>query len=171
MMSQNDQTHFKNLAANATLWQGLMSQYRSCIANKCDVVNKLFRSFEVKMWKCYHVTMNSPYFTFFAKLTQRWCNVLISTSRTNCEFDVEVTKVYRRYHCNMRDRLGGDFFSRFCGNVGITLWFNVVVWVLWRRYEFNVAISTLQQHCQYNINNTPWIKLTIQRWNNVRATL
>lgn len=37
------------------------------------------------------VAMNNLHFTFFAKLTQRRCNVLTLKSRRRCEFDVVVT--------------------------------------------------------------------------------
>ena len=49
--------------------------------------------------------------------------------------------------------------------------FDVVVLRLWRHFKFDVAISTLQQRCQYNIHSTPWVKFTTQCWGNLGAIL
>ena len=54
-----------------------------------------FRKFKAKLWKCYHMTNNSPHFTFFAKPAQCWCNFVISTLRKCCKFDVTVATLYR----------------------------------------------------------------------------
>ena len=56
----------------------LTSQHRPCIPDKCHVVINLFYNFEAMLQKHFHVTMNNPYLTFFAKLTQCWCHVLRS---------------------------------------------------------------------------------------------
>ena len=57
-----------------------MLQYRLCIPSKCNAVDKLFHSSKARLWKYYNVTMNRPNMTFFAKLTQCWCKVVIPKS-------------------------------------------------------------------------------------------
>ena len=47
----------------------LMSQCRHCVPDKCHVIIKLWHNFAKRLWKCYHVTINSPNLTFFAKAT------------------------------------------------------------------------------------------------------
>ena len=61
-------------------------------------------------------------FSFFAKLTQRLCNVVILTLR----HWVAITKMYRHCHYNIHDMLWGEFTIQRCGNVGKTFW-------IWRR--------------------------------------
>lgn len=55
---------------------------------------KLFYNFEVRLWKCYNVTMDSLYFAFFTKLTQRWCNVVIYQCREDVKLDIAVRTLY-----------------------------------------------------------------------------
>ena len=141
-----------------------MSQYRPCIPDKCNAS-------EARLWKCSPATINRPYFPFFSKLTQRWCNILIPMSKRRCEYKVVVTTLYLRCHCNIHDLLWGEFFIQSWGNIGTTLWFDVVASTLWRRCEFDATISTLQQLWQYSNCSTPWVKLIIQRWCYVEVTL
>ena len=89
----------------------LMSQYQPCIRDELNFVIKLFHDFEGMLWKCYHVTINSPYFTFFARLMQRWCNVVVPTSRRRCEFDIAVLTLHRRYHYKIHDILCGELVN------------------------------------------------------------
>ena len=69
------------------------------------------------------------------------------TLRRRCEFAVAVTTLYRRYHYDIHDMLQSEFTIQCWGNAGRKLW-------IWRRSidvgKTNVAISTLQQRCQYN---------------------
>ena len=65
------------------------------------------------------VAMNNLHFTFFAKLTQRRCNVLTLKSRRRCEFDVVVT-LYRRCHYSIHDLLWGEFTIQSWGKVETT---------------------------------------------------
>ena len=58
-----------------------MSQYQPCVPDKFDVTIYLFYNFNAKLWKRNHATMNNPQLTFFEKLTQPWCKVVISKSR------------------------------------------------------------------------------------------
>ena len=67
---------------SVTIWN-LRTTTPAC----CGIVN-LFYNFEAMLTKYYHTTLNNPHLRFFAKLTQRWCNVVISTSRRRCKFDV-----------------------------------------------------------------------------------
>ena len=144
----------------------MTSQYQPYIPDKCHTVItvfKLFHKYEARLWKCYHVTMNSSYFLLFAKLTQLWCNVVIPTSRRGCEFDAAVAMLYWCCHCNIITCSGVNLLSSVEGNVGTRLWIDAIVLVLWRPCEFDVTMSTSQQRCQYNVHSTPWDKLTIQR--------
>ena len=77
---------------------------------KCHVINKHLYNFEARLWKCYHMIMNSLQFRFSSTLTERWRNVLTPTSRTRCEFDIVVTKLNLRCGCNIHDLMYGESF-------------------------------------------------------------
>ena len=99
-----------------------------------------------------NVSMNNPNMTFFATLTQCWCNIVIPPSIGRCEFDVAVSTLSRRCHYKIHDILWGEFTEfiiQHWGNVD-----NNVVNLTW--------ISTLQHRCQYNILSTLWVELTNQ---------
>ena len=127
----------------------LTSQYQPYIPDKCHTVItvfKLFHNQEARLWKCYHVTMNSSYFLLLAKLTQLWCNVVIPTSRRGCEFDAAVTMLYWCCHCNIYYMLWGEFTIQCWGQ----RWYNVVNWrhsisfvkTLWVwRHDVNIATT------------------------------
>ena len=129
-------------------------------------LRNFFHNFETRLSKCYYETMNSPHFTFFARLRKCWCNVLVLASRRHCEFCIVVTTLYQRCHYNIN-----DMSSRAEGALIHHCDFDVIVLTLWRCCEFDVNILTLQQRFQYNIHITPWIKLTTKRWGNDEATL
>ena len=78
----------------------LMLQYQPCIPEKCHVIVNLFYNFEVKLWKRYHITMNSPHLKILIKLGEHWYNLVVSTSRRRGEFDVAVSTLYQRCHCH-----------------------------------------------------------------------
>ena len=99
----------------------------------------IFYNLEAMLWKCYHVTMKSPHFLFYAKLKQRWFKIQISTSRRRCEYDVAVTMLHQSFHYNIHNMLWGEFFIQLWDNVGTLLWFDVVVSTLWR-WEFDAGI-------------------------------
>ena len=126
MFTKNDIFKRKQFLETFRVWEGndglnLMSQYQPCIPDKCHVVNKIFHNFEIRLWKCYHVTMNNLPFTFFVKLTQRCRNVVIPSSRRRYEFEVTVTTLYRRCHFNIHNMLWGDFFVQRWSNVGYAI--------------------------------------------------
>ena len=128
----------------------LVWQYGTYVPQHLHVVN-LFYNFEAMLTKYYHTTLNNPHLRFFAKLTQRWCNVVISTSRRRCEFDVASMNFKHWISVAVTTSTGycwGELTIQRWGNVFTT--FDVVVLTLSRRCETDVAISTLQQR-QYNI--------------------
>ena len=120
----------------------------------CHKIDSAYRRnallFEERLWKYYHATMNNPYFTFFAKPPQRWCSVIILTSRRRYELDVAVTTLYRRLYCNIHNILQEDLLSSVEATL-VKRETHVALLTFWRRWEFNVPISTLRHRCQYNI--------------------
>ena len=120
------------------------------------------------LWKCYNVTTNSSQLTLFGKLTQRWYNIVIPTSRRRSEFDVGLSVLYRYWHFNTRDMLWYEFTIQRSDNLGRKLWVwrRIVLSTLSKRFELYVIISTLQQRC-----STPSVELIIKRWGRVRAAL
>ena len=131
-----------------TVWEGnnglnLMSQYRPCIPGKYQWVFTVFHHFEVRLWKCYNVTINGSHLVSFTKLTQRWCNVVIPTSRRRCEFDIAVTTLYRRCYCNSRDMMWGEFTIQRWGNISTTLW----IW----RHSIDVGKTLWIWRCNFNV--------------------
>ena len=99
--------NFWSIRGNTCL--NLMTQYRVCIPAKYDVFVKHFYNFEKRLRKCYHVTMNCLHLRFVAKLTQRWCNVMIPMSRKRCEFNVAVTTLNGHYQYNIYCMLCSEF--------------------------------------------------------------
>lgn len=93
------QTSKKQLFGTLRVWKrskglNLISKYWCCIPDQYHRVVKLFHNFEALLWRFYHVTMKTPYLTFFGKLTQRWRNIVIPTSRSRClQFSINVVSV------------------------------------------------------------------------------
>ena len=144
-------------------WPDFDVKYRPCIPNKYHFVIKYFYNFEARVWKSYHVTVNSPIRMFFTKLTHRWCNFVISMSIRRYEihpcidFAITASTIY----CDV------NWLSNVEEMQAERYEFDVVISALQRPCEFDVVISTLQQRFPYNIHIAQWIELTI----NVEATL
>ena len=131
----------------------LMSQYQSCVPEKCIVVIDLFYNFEAKLRKCYHATMNNPHLTFFAKLTQPWFNVIILTSRRCCKFDFSVWTLHPTFSLQHR-------------------WHILIEAKLPQRCKLDIVVSTLwRRRFEYNIHSILWVEPTIQRWSKVGPTV
>ena len=128
-----------------------MSQYWPCIPGKCHKVVILFHNFEARLWKCYYMTI-IVHMWLFAKLTQRWWNVIIPASGRRCEFKVVVTKLYRRCRYNIRDMLWGEFFIQRWGNLSPALW-------IWSCSISVVNLTSWFQPCKKVVN----IILIVQR--------
>ena len=120
-----------------------MSQNRLCIPEKCLVVWGKF----VEILLCNH---EQSIFYALCKAAQRWCSVVILTSRRRYELDVAVTTLYRRLYCNMHNILQEDLLSSIEATL-VKRETDAALLTFWRRWEFNVAISTLHHRCQYNI--------------------
>ena len=165
--------------------------YRPCIPDKCHVVIKLFHNFKARFWKCYHLTMNIPHLTFFAKVTQCWCNAVILRLKRCCGFDVAVVYI--------------TFSQRYKFDVIVlTLWIwrfqccnNIVNATCISRRELNILSSvdeTLEKCCNLDdvtstslqfwcnviitlstlplqLHDMLWDEFTIQQWSNVVTTL
>ena len=70
-------------------------------------------------WKSVEMlSINSPHMTFFAKLTQCWSKVVISTTRRRIKFDVVVSVLQRRYEFDVSKNFWGSYFFK-------TLWISV----------------------------------------------
>ena len=114
-------------------------------AGKHHTFLKLFYNFEVRLWKCYKVTMDSLYFAFFTKLTQRWCNVVIYQCREDVNLDTAVTTLY--WHLPLQHlwyTVKGMYYPTLRQrNVQLSEFDFTTILTLWRRYEFDVAILTL----------------------------
>ena len=114
----------------------LMSQYGPCILEKCHfLIKKLFDNFDTRLWKFYHATMDSPHFTFFERLTQRCCNVVIPKLRRRCDF---------------------TFLERLRQR-----WGKVVKPTLRRRCEFYVVVRKLYRRCHYSIHDDVYVVRTL----------
>ena len=66
---------------------------------KCRIVIKLIHNFEVRLWKCNDVKINSPHFTLFAMSQYRlWeYDVALSILWRRCEFDVVISTLQQRF--------------------------------------------------------------------------
>ena len=125
----------------------------------------LVYNFDARLWNCYEVTMNSPQ-TFFVKLTQRWCNIVIPTSRRRCEFDAfnVVTRLPLQHPWYVVRLIDYPILRQ--------RWQNVVnLAPYYRRWEDVVNLRLWLQSCK-NVTNTAFTVyhelnlLSNERWSN-----
>ena len=115
--------------------------------------------------------MNRPHLTFFVKLMQRWCSVVILTSRRRCGLEVMVSTLYRCCHYNIHDILWGELTSQLWDNVStrLQIWrrsidFLKTLWI-WR-YDINVTATFSIQHPYCELNLLSNVEATLEeRWN------
>ena len=146
----------------------LTSQHWLYLQDKCHVVIKIFHNFEVKLSKRYHVTMNSLHYTFFVKLTQRWCNFVLPTLRRCCEFGVTVIAFYWHCYYNIIDTLWGEFTIQRWGNICTML----LIWRLSIKVVKALGILSRDfQGLQFNMYGEPWVKVIIECWGRYKVDI